>query len=639
MQNRRPSKAVAIQYDRQNERLKYWLLGSVLTVGALWAGEALAESHENTTISHGYVNFGELKYGPDAVLDYVNPDAPKGGEFSQWAQGTFDSFNNATRKGVAAALATIGSEAILTSTFDDPYGSYCYLCETLEYPDSRDWVIFNLRDDVMFWDGTNMTAEDIKFTFELYLEQGITEYRNVFSAFIESVEVLDEYSIKFSFTDEAPRRDVVSWVGGTSALSKAWFEENGVRLDEPSQTPFMATGAYQLDEVDIGRQIVYRYDPDWWGVDVPINQGRYNFETIRVEYFADNGAAFEGFKSGAYAYRNENSSLQWATGYEQFPALDNGWVKIEELPNGAIGSGQGFVFNLNQEKFQDERVREAISMMVNFEWMNEVLFYGIYERPESFWDNSDLKAFGEPSPEELAILQPLVDEGLLDASILTDFAVLPPVSNTSERPLDRRQLRAASALLDEAGWVAGDDGIRRKDGEALEVVFLERSPQFDRIINPIVENLKRLGVDARLDRVDTSQWIERRRSGRFDIVNASLGQGFEPGQGLAQFFGSAAADDSSRNPMRLKLPAADRIIQIITQAETLEELTTSTRALDRVLRAEKFWIPQWQKNVHTLAYYDMYGFKEIPPLALSPIDNWWIDTEAAETLSAAGAFQ
>ena len=193
MQNRRPSKAVAIQYDRQNERLKYWLLGSVLTVGALWAGEALAESHENTTISHGYVNFGELKYGPDAVLDYVNPDAPKGGEFSQWAQGTFDSFNNATRKGVAAALATIGSEAILTSTFDDPYGSYCYLCETLEYPDSRDWVIFNLRDDVMFWDGTNMTAEDIKFTFELYLEQGITEYRNVFSAFIESVEVLDEY--------------------------------------------------------------------------------------------------------------------------------------------------------------------------------------------------------------------------------------------------------------------------------------------------------------------------------------------------------------------------------------------------------------------------------------------------------------
>ncbi len=620
-------------------QLHTWALGSVISIVALWAGsELLADAHENVTVSHGYTNFGELKYGPDAVLDYVNPDAPKGGEFSQWAQGTFDSFNIYTRKGVPAALATIGYESILTSTADDPYGAYCYLCETLEYPESRDWVIFNLRDDVKFWDGTTMTAEDIKFAFELPLEQGITEYRSVYSQFIDSVEVLDTHRIRFNFTPEAPRRDVVTWAGGTSAWSKAWFEANEIRLDETADAPFMGTGPYQLDTVDIGRQIIYRYDPNWWGADLPINQGRNNFETIRVEYFADGGAAFEGFKGGVYAFRNENSSLQWATGYD-FPARQNGWVKVEELPDGAIGTGQGFVFNLNQEKFQDPRVRQAIALMVNFEWMNESLFYGLYERPESFWDNSDLKAVGVPSAEEIAILQPLVDEGLLDAAILTEEATIPPTSTTSDRPLDRRQLRAASALLDEAGWVAGEDGMRRKDGALLEVSFLERSPQFDRVINPIVENLKRLGVDAKLERVDTAQFIERRRSGAFDIVNASLGQTYEPGQQLAQFFGSAAAEDSSRNPMRLKSPAVDRLIEQIVEAETLEDLTIRTRALDRVLRAERFWIPQWQKGVHTVAYYDMYRYKEIPPLALSPLDNWWYDAEAAEALRAAGAFQ
>ena len=201
------SRAVAEQLDVQAARLKHWVMGSVIGVAAVWAGSSLfAETDASVIESHGYVNFGELKYGPDDVLAYVNPDAPKGGEFSQWAQGTFDSFNPYTRKGVSAALATIGYEGILTSTLDDPYGVYCYLCTTLEYPESRDWVIFNLRDDVKFWDGTFMDAEDIKYTFELTLEQGITEYRNVYSQFIDNVEVLDTHRIKFTFTDTAPRR-------------------------------------------------------------------------------------------------------------------------------------------------------------------------------------------------------------------------------------------------------------------------------------------------------------------------------------------------------------------------------------------------------------------------------------------------
>lgn len=614
---------------------------SAFLIGAvILADYAFADSHDPVTVTHRYSNFDDTKYPADfAHLDYVNPDAPKGGEISQWAQGTFDSFNLSTRKGTPAALATIGHESILVGTADDAYGAYCYLCTTMEYPESRDWVIFNLRDDVKFSDGTGMTAEDLAFTFNLYLEQGITEYREVYSQFVKDVAVLDPYKIKFSFTQDAPRRDVVTWVGGTSAFSKAWFEANDARLDESTDAPFMGTGPYLLDSVDIGRQIIYRKDPNWWGTDQPINVGRNNFETIRVEYFADSSAAFEGFKSGAYKFRVENSSKEWATGYN-FPALDKGWVKKEEIADGSIGSAQAFVFNLDKPKWQDPRVREAIGLMFNFEWSNESLFYGLYARVNSFWQNSDLEAKGTPPEGEIAILQPLVEQGLLPASILTSDAVMAPISSTTQRPLDRTNLRRASALLDDAGWIAGEDGVRRKDGQTLDAVFLQYSPQFDRIVNPMIENLTRLGVDAKLDRVDTSQYIERRRSGDFDLVNHTMTQGFEPGQQLRQWFGSEAADDSSRNIMRLRSEAVDKVIDAVVAAEGLEDIQTASRALDRVLRAEGFWIPQWFKGAHTVAYFDQYRYPEnMPPFALGELDFWWYDADAAAALKDAGAFQ
>ncbi len=635
----RPSTRVAAKPDTSTPRLI--ATGSAILIGAaIWAGQADADGHDPVTVTHGYSNFDELVYPADFPhFNYVNPDAPKGGEISQWAQGTFDSFNMSTRKGTPAALATIGYESILMAAADDAYGAYCYLCTTMEYPQSRDWVIFNLRDDVTFSDGTGMTAEDLKFSFELYLEQGITEYREVYSRFIDSVEVMNPYKIKFTFTEDAPRRDVVTWVGGTSAFSKAWWEDTGARLDESTDAPFMGTGPYLLDTVDIGRQLVYRKDPNWWGADHPASIGRNNFETIRVEYFADSAAAFEGFKSGAYTFRSENSSKQWATGYD-FPAVDNGWVKVEELPNGAIGSAQSFVFNLDNPTWQDPWVRDAVALMFNFEWSNESLFYGLYARVNSFWQNSDLEAKGTPTEGELAILQPLVEEGLFDASILTDEVRMAAVSSTSQRPLDRGNLRRASALLDEAGWLAGDDGVRRKDGQTLDAVFLQYSPQFDRIVNPMVENLKRLGVNASLERVDTSQYIERRRSGDFDLVNHTLTQGFEPGQQLRQWFGSEAADDSSRNIMRLRSEGVDRVIDAVVAAKELADIQTAARAMDRVLRAEGFWIPQWFKDTHTVAYYDQYRFPdELPPFALGTLDFWWYDADAAAALNDAGALQ
>jgi len=314
---RHPRRPATAQAATQTAGLPKWgaaLAGSILLIGA--AGLAKADNHEEVTISHGYANFGELMYPADMEhLAYVNPDAPKGGETSVWQQGTFDSFNNYTRAGVPAAYTGLMYERILTGTLDDPYGSYCYLCTTMEYPESKDWVIFNLRDDVTFSDGRPMTAEDIEFTFNLFLEQGLAEYVNVISSFVSEVEVLDTYRIKFTFTEEAPRRDVITFAGGTQAFSKSWFEETGARIDEATDTPFLGTGAYVLDSYETNQQLIYGRNPNWWGAEQPFNIGQNNFDTIRVEYFADGAAAFEAFKAGEYTFRNENSSKEWATGY------------------------------------------------------------------------------------------------------------------------------------------------------------------------------------------------------------------------------------------------------------------------------------------------------------------------------------
>ena len=615
------------------------MIRAAAPLALLLATAAWADQHEEVTVSHGYSNFGELKYGPDEVLAYVNPEAPKGGEISLWSESNFDSFNPYTRKGVAEFTgASLIYEDILAGTADDPYGAYCYLCTTMEYPASRDWVIFNLRDDVTFSDGTPMTAEDLKFSFDLLLEQGIAEYRNVVESFIESVEVLDPHRIKFTFTAEAPRRDVIGIAGGTNAWSKAWFEKTGTRVDESSTEPFLGTGPYVLGDVDMGRSVTYVRDEDWWGADHHLNTGRYNFDAVRIEVFADSSAALEGFKAGEYTYRVENSSKEWATSYD-FPAIDRGWVRKESLPDGNITTAQGFVFNLKKDKWNDPRVRDAVRMLFNFEWSNETLFYGLYSRPESFWGGSDLAATGVPSPEEVAILRPLVDEGLLPEGILTEEAVIPPVNDAGQNAPSRGVIREATGLLNEAGYTAGDDGLMRDAaGKTLELVIIQTSPAFDRVVNPYVENLRRVGIDARLERVDTAQYIERRRSGDWDLTNQSLGQDFEPGIGLRQWFDSSTAEDSSRNLMALRDPAVDRLITGVIDAQTLDELRPATRALDRVLRANGFWIAQWSNSETWVAYWDQYDYpKPLPPLAVGTLDFWWFDAEKAQALRDAGA--
>jgi microcin C transport system substrate-binding protein len=622
------------------DRRPFWLAAAGLGLATVLALAPPVRS-ETVIVSHGISTFGDLALPADfAHLPYVNPTAPKGGEMSQWAFGGFDSMNPFSVQGRAAVGSSIMLESILTGTADEIGASYCLMCTTMEYPEDRSWVIFNLRDDIRFSDGSPLTAEDVLFSYQTFLAKGLTDFRTVLGQQVEGAEVLSPTRIKFTFKEGVPWRDLPETVGGLPVLSKAHYEANGLDLEVSSMTPFLGSGAYVPDRIDVGKTITYRRNPDYWGETLPINLGTGNFDVLRYEYFGDPTAAFEGFKAGAYTFRVENSSKSWAEQYD-FPAVQDGTVVRKELPSGTKAPGQAFMFNLRRETWQDPKVREAVRLMFNFEWSNETLFFGLYNRIDSVWENSWLAASGAPTPEEVAILQPLVDEGLLPASILTEEAVKSPTSG--ERQLDRANLRAASALLDEAGWMVGDDGMRRNAaGAVLKLEFLNANPQFDRVFAPYVENLRALGIDAVLSNVDQAEYENRTRnpSYDFDMVTDNARAGYFSGSELKQYYGSETADVSVFNIMGLKSPGVDRLIEVVMSADSRDNLTVATKALDRVLRAERFWVPQWFKATHWVAYYDMYEHPDtLPPYALGETSLWWYNAEKGEALQARGVFQ
>ena len=608
---------------------------AVTTAICLAVATSLPASADVIT-AHGISTFGELKYGADFQhLDYVNPDAPKGGEISLWGFGSFDSMHPYSTKGRSGQYSSIFFESLLEGSSDEPDSVYGLVAESLEYPEDRSEVIFNMRPEARFSDGSPLTAADVVFSYEVLRDKGLPSFRAVIEKQIESAEALGPHRVKFTFKDGVPTRDLPQTVGGLPIFSKAYYETSGADFEESTLTPAIGSGPYVLESIDVGQQIIYKRNPDYWGKDLPINKGRHNFDTIRIEYFADYNSAFEGFKAGTYSFRSEASSKIWATAYD-FPAIEKGWAVKDTPPDGTLASGQSFLFNLRRERFQDIRVRKAIGMMFNFEWSNKTLFYGIYARMQSYWENSYLKASGMPQAGELAFLTPLAD--ILPQGVLDSPAVTPPIS--SERQLDRKKLRAASALLDEAGWPVGDDGMRRNAaGDTLKLEFLNDSQSFDRVINPFVENLRKLGVDAVHTRVDNAQATERERNFDFDIVTGNFRTSLTSGAGLKQYFGSETADISIFNLAGYKSEAADRLIENVIAAEDRETLNDATRALDRVLRAEVFWVPQWFRNTHNIAYYDMYRYPDtLPPYALGVLDFWWLDQDAYARLKAEGAF-
>ena len=596
----------------------------------------VAHSDGHIIKSHGISTFGELKYEKDFThLEYVNPNAPKGGEVSIWAFGSFDSMHPYTTKGRSGSLSSIFFESLLTGTSDEIDASYGLVAENIEYPEDRSWVIFNMRPEAKFSDGSPLTADDVLFSYELLKDKGLPSFRAVIEKEIEKVTVINKHKIKFDFKKGIPTRDLPASAGSLPIFSKKYYQTTGVNFEDSTLVPAVGSGPYTLEKMDVGQTIVYKRNPDYWGTNLPINKGRNNFDKIRIEYFADYNSAFEGFKGGSYTFRTEYMSKLWATGYD-FPAIEKKWVTKKLLPNGDIAPGQSFIINLRRDKFSDVKVRKAIGLMFNFEWSNKTLFYDLYARINSFWENSDMAAIGKPSKEEIDILREF--ESILPKNLINSEVAEVSVSTTKQ--LDRNNLRKASKLLDEAGWDVGNDGLRRNsNGDTLDIEILNDSQAFTRIIEPFIENLKSLGVNAKHTKIDNAQMTERERSFDFDIVTGNFPMSFTPGSGLKQYFGSETADVSIFNKAGIKDEAIDKLIQVVMAAKTREELKISVRALDRVLRSFYFWIPQWYKNVHTVAYYDFYEHPEnLPPYDMGLLDFWWMNETKFSDLKEKGAF-
>ena len=597
---------------------------------------SLAYGDNHIIKSHGISTFGELKYNSDFQhLDYINPNAPKGGEVSIWAFGSFDSMHPYTTKGRSGSLSSIFFESLLTGTSDEIGSAYGLVAKSMEYPKDRSWVIFNMRPEAKFSDNTPLTAEDVMFSYKLLQEKGLPSFRAVIEKEIDTVEILGKHKIKFTFKKGIPTRDLPASAGSLPIFSKNYYEKSGADFEASTLTPGIGSGPYILDNLDVGQTINYKRNPEYWGENLPINIGRNNFDKIRVEYFADYNSAFEGFKGGSYTFRTEYMSKLWATGYD-FPAIDKKWVTKKLLPSGDMAPGQSFIINLRKDKFKDIRVRKAIGLMFNFEWSNKTLFYDLYARINSFWENSDMAATGKPSKDELIILNSLkntLPSGIIDSDVAE-------VSVSSTKQLDRKNLRMASKLLDDAGWEVGDDGLRKnKNGATLDIEILNDSQAFTRIIEPFIENLKSLGVNAVHTKIDNAQMTERERSFDFDIVTGNFPMSFTPGSGLKQYFGSETADVSIFNKAGIKSDVIDELIEVVMAAKTRDELKVAVKTLDRVLRSYYFWIPQWFKDVHTVAYYDYYEHPEnLPPYDLGLLDFWWINNEKYNELKNEGAF-
>ena len=623
--------------------LSLFLFGLAAMIGQM----ALAE--EKIIKSHGYSYFGNLSYPADyPYFSYVNPDAPKGGGISIALSGSFDSMNPYTRKGRAAALASSMYESLLGQVLagggalpaDNINEMYGLLAHTVEYPEDKSWVIFHMRPEARFSDGTPVTAQDVLFSHNLLLDEGLKSYADAVRKRIPKAEVLDDYTIKFTFAEGISRRSLIDQVGAIPVWSKAWYERTGAKLDESRLEVSPGSGPYKIKEIDVNRRVIYERDPDYWGWDLPINRGRHNFDTIRLEYFADSTSAFEAFKAGEVSYRTESDPKIWASGYD-FPAITSGSVVREELPDGTPADMSGIVFNLGSEPFKDKRVRQAVALAFNFEWTNSSLLYGLFDQQHSFSTGTPLEAKGLPEGDELEFLKSLGD--LVPQDMLTTEPVRPHVSD-AERLNTRKNMRKALALLEEAGYSVGSGGkLRNAQGAVLRINFLFNSsaaPTDKAIAENFVANLLKLGMDARLESVDSAQYSKRERDRDYDLVFDGYPSLMGTGTGLMQRFGSQAASFSLFNPAGLASPMVDAIIEASLMTETQAEEDMTIRALDRALRYEFFLIPDGYAPDHWVAYWDMFAHPDpIPPFALGTLDFWWYDAEKAAALKASGALR
>ncbi len=594
----------------------------------LWAylilvAPAIAEDEE-IYVGHGISMYGDLKYPVDFPhFDYVNPDAPKGGDVKLWSFGGFDSLNPFTLKGTAAAGLGQIYDTLLTSSSDEAFSEYGRLAELVKMPEDRSWVSFKIRDEARWHNGAPITPEDVVWTFETLTTEGHPVYAAYYANVVSATDEGDGW-VRFDF-DSAGNRELPLIMGQMQVLPKHWYTDKDF-AETTLEIP-LGSGPYRIVDVDPGRSITYERVADYWGAELAVNVGQYNFGTIRYDEYLDFDIALEAFKAHEYDFRLENNSKLWATAYTG-PDFDNGLIIKEEIPHERPTGMQAFIFNLRKPIFQDPRVREALGYAFDFEWANTNLFYGQYDRTKSYFSNSELAATGMPSDAELASLEPFRDELLEE---VFGEVYMPPVTDGSGNI--RTELRRAKSLLEEAEWTVQNGVLTGPDGDVMRFEILLVQPGFERIVQPFTRNLERLGVAVNIRIVDASQYERRMETFDFDMTVESWGQSRSPGNEQRDMWTSAAADvEGSRNSLGLKNRVVDALVDEIIFSDSREKLVTASKALDRVLRWGHYVVPNWHIRYDRVAYWNKFGQPDVIPPDGVQFNAWWVDEEEAKEL-------
>ncbi|MGA7809747.1 extracellular solute-binding protein [Bradyrhizobium sp.] len=584
------------------------------------------------TESHGMSVFGDLKYPADFPhFDYVNPEAPKGGLFSfipstrgyNQSFFTFNSLNAYILKGEGAQGMDNTFVSLMTRAGDEPDAMYGLAAKSVQISPDKLTYHFAMRPEARFHDGSKLTAQDAAFSLTTLKERGhpliIVQLRDLVKA-----EAADDATLVVTFAPKRAR-DVPLYVAGLPIFSKAYYAAHP--FDESTLDAPLGSGPYKVGKFEVNRFIEFARVKDWWAADLPVNRGTYNFDVVRYEFYRDRDVAFEGFTGKNYLFREEFTARVWATRYD-FPAVKDGRVKLETLPDQTPSGGQGWFINTRRDKFKDPKVREALNYAFDFEWTNKTIMYGAYARTVSPFQNSDMVASGPPSPDELKLLEPF--RGQVPDEVFGQPFV-PPVSDGSGQ--DRALLRKAQQLLQEAGLAIKDGKRVLPNGDIFTLEFLLDEPSFEPHHSSFIKNLAVLGIEANIRLIDAVQYRARVESFDFDVTTERLSMSPTPGDSLRPYFSSqAAATNGSYNLAGVANPAIDALIEKAIDAETRQDLTTACRALDRVFRAGRYWVPQWYRTSHPIAYWDEFSHPPKLPRyggGVGAPDLWWYDSAKA----------
>ena len=583
------------------------------------------------THSHGIALYGNLKYPANFIhFDYVNPDAPKGGDIRLMSTGSFDTLNPYTLKGISPAntpgiyhfgvselneTLLVGSGEYAKSG-DEPQSAYGLIAESVEYPEDRSWVIFNINPKARFHNGEPITADDVLFSFNTLMEQGHPRFQNQYKD-VSRIEKLADSRVKFSFS-AADNRSMPLRAGELPILSKNYWQDRDFTKNGMN-TP-LGSGPYRVAKVDPGRMIRLERVKDYWGKGLPVNRGRYNFDSVTYDFYRDLTVAFQAFKAHEYDAHYEYISSNWKSGYD-FPAHHNGEVKQLEIRHRIPANVQAFFFNTRRELFEDVRVRQAIGLMFDFEWLNRSLFAGAYVRTRSYFDNTELASSGIPAGAELALLEPYRNQ--LPAALFSEPFKL---SKTNGNGSLRQQQRAALKLLAQAGWIIKNGKLtHRETGQPFSFTLLSDQPSFAKVLLPFKKNLERIGIDMVIRTVDRSQYKRQLDEFDFDMTVFVLGQSSSPAHEMREYFHSSLADvNGNRNYAGIKNPVIDALVDQVIASSSRAQLVERTRALDRVLLWNHYVIPQYHINYHRLAIWDRFGSPKTVPDYRLGFENWWI---------------